>query len=124
MKKVLLVLGLCVAIVAANAQAAQTQTATPKAKTAQVAPKAGKNEIKEADLLAPIKADYVKQVVGAKFDKAFKMEKPGKEGGVYVVVVKKDEVTWKLIYDKDGKFIKKDEAKPHVKKAPATPEAK
>ena len=124
MKKVLLVVALCVAIVAANAQ--DTKTA-PKAKAEQVTSKAGKNIIKEADLMKPIKDDYVKQVPGAKFEKAMKMEN-AKTGVTYEVVVKKEKVSWTLVYDKDGKFLKKEEIKAVEKKVEtkkaATPEAK
>ena len=76
--------------------------------------------MKEADLLKPIKENISKDFAGAKFERAFKEDKNGVES--YIVIVKLNDSNWKLEYDKEGKFVKKTEAKkPMGKKATGTP---
>ncbi len=110
MKKLLFVVSMCVAVVSANAQEKKDAPKNEaKAKTEQSVQKPMKTMVKEADLLQPIKDNIAKDFAGATVVKAFKME--NKEGLTYVVIVKKDMTDWKLVYDKDGKFMKKHEMK-------------
>ncbi len=122
MKKVLFVLALCVTVIIANAQ---EKKASPvkTVKTEEVAPMPGKTLIKEADLMQPIKDNIAKDFAGATILKSFKNEVKGLF--TYEVIIKKDYSRWSLIYDKDGKFMKKEEmAKPEIKKVEGTKEIK
>lgn len=122
MKKVLFVIALCVSVAFLNAQNQTTPTTTtaPTTKVAKTATVPGKTVVKEADLLQPIKDNIAKDYAGAKVMKAFKNEVKGVV--TYEVhITAKDGVKWTLVYDKDGKFIKKEEMKkPVVKTAPKT----
>lgn len=116
MKKLMFVVAFCVSVFLANAQV--NQGATQGTQTVKAAQKPDRTPIKEADLLQPIKADLAKNFAGAKFDKAFKVDSKGVV--TYKVMVTMDSKKWALTYDKDGKFLKKAEAKGGKKKTGTT----
>ncbi len=107
MKKVLLVFALCGAVAIANAQ--EVKTLPVKAKVEQVAPMPVKTVIAEAELLQPIKDNIAKDFTGSKFERAIKMENKGIVN--YNVMIKKDNIMFNLLYDKNGKLVKKEEIK-------------
>lgn len=112
MKKVLFVLALCAAVVFANAQEKKVvekketkmTTAVKTEKTVQKP-----NIIKEADLLPAIKENIKKDYADFKFSRAIKNDVKGLV--TYEIHVRKDASSLVLVYDKDGKFIKKEEMK-------------
>lgn len=111
MKKVLFVIALCVSVALANAQT-QTAPKTPAkpAPAVKTATMPGKTVVKEAELLKPITENIAKDYAGAKIVKAFKNDAKGVV--TYEVHVStKDNAKLTLVYDKDGKFIKKEEMK-------------
>ena len=121
MKKVLFVIALCVTVMLANAQnqnAPTTTTTTTTTKVAKTAPMPGKTVVKQADLLKPIQDNMAKDYADAKFLKAFKNDAKGVV--TYEVHVSLKDVKWTLVYDKDGKFIKKEEMKKPVVKTTTT----
>jgi hypothetical protein len=129
MKKVLFVIALCVSVSLANAQnqnAPKTTTPPTPAPKVMKAPAAmpTRTVVKEAELLQPIKDNIAKDFTGAKLNVSFKIEAKGVV--TYEVhVTAKDNVRWTLVYDKDGKFIKKEEMKmPQVKKPEVKKEVK
>ena len=113
MKKVLFVVALCVAVVFANAQEKKTvekkEVKTTTVKTEKTVQTPAKVKIAEADLMQPIKDNIAKDFAGAKVEKAFKHDVKGLV--TYEVVIMKDNAKWSLVYDKDGKFLKKEEMK-------------
>lgn len=121
MKKVLFVVALCVSVVLANAQEQKVEKKETKEvkKVEKTTVMPGRAPIKEADLLQPIKDNIAKDFAGAKFIKATKLDAKGLV--TYEVIVMKDNVRWLLVYDKDGKFVRKEEMKkPEVRKPQVT----
>ena len=122
MKKVMFVFALCASVILVNAQdqkAPKVSTTAPTTQTAPTAPAGkvtnakvnhGKVFVNENDLLLPIKANIGKDFAGAKINGAFKTEVKGVTN-YEVYVTTKENLTWTLTYDKDGKFIKKEEMK-------------
>jgi uncharacterized protein with ATP-grasp and redox domains len=96
MKKVLLVLVLIMAVVAVNAQATQTTVVKEKPVRAVVM---------VADLQQAITDNIAKDFVGYTIKEAASVTV--KDVVTYEVVVTKGTATETLVYDKDGKFLKK-----------------
>lgn len=96
MKKVLFALLLMLAVVAVNAQTT---------KTSETKPKATHTTVQVADLQKPITDNVAKDFAGYTIKSASSVT----ENNVltYHVVVAKGSTTETLIYDKDGKFLKK-----------------
>jgi hypothetical protein len=125
MKKVLFVIALCVSVVIANAQEQKvektTKTTTKTVEKTTLTP--AKTAVKEAELLQPIKDNIAKDFAGAKIDKALKNDVKGVV--TYEVRITKDNAKWTLVYDKEGKFIKKEEMKkPEMKRTEVKKEVK
>ena len=119
MKKVFFVIALCASVMLANAQDQKvektTKTTTKTVEKTTTAAIPGKTVIKEAELLQPIKDNIAKDYTGAKVIHAIKNEVKGVVT-YEVIVVNADKTKLTLVYDKDGKFIKKEEGKkPAVK---------
>jgi hypothetical protein len=96
MKKVLVVLVLVMAVLAVNAQVPVTTTA----KEIPV-----RTTILVADLQAAITDNIAVDYVGYTISEATKVV--AEEIVTYEVVVVKDDITETLVYDNEGKFIKK-----------------
>jgi hypothetical protein len=104
MKKVLLVLVLFMAVLAANAQT--TKATDTKEKVVRT-------PVMVADLQKPITDNIAKDYVGYTIKGAESVTK----GDVltYEVVIVKDAATTTLVYDKDGVFVKKLPPTPEIK---------
>ena len=113
MKKIMLIVVLFTFAAMVNAQE-KKETMKETKKTEMKAQDPSKMMVSEANLMQPIKDDLAKNFSGAKFEKAIKIE--SNNGNMYKVIVMKDNVKWDLMYDKDGKFIKKTEMKKMVGK--------
>ena len=114
MKKTMLVVMLFAIVAMVSAQ---DQKVAPKEtqNNEKIFKKPIKTDLKEADLLPAIKEDLAKNYTGSMVEKAWKME--GKDGETYRIVIMKDNVKWNLMYDKNGKLLRKAEMKKHeVKK--------
>ncbi len=111
MKKVLFVLIFVVAALAGNAQSSDTKskTQTQQKTTTTTSKKSTKEDIKVADLQKPISDNIAADYPGYVVKKATKVTLNGVE--TYEVVVNKGATTQTLVYDKDGKFVKKLSAK-------------
>jgi hypothetical protein len=96
MKKVLFVMVLMMAVVAVNAQT--TKTTTTKAKTTHT-------PVQVADLPKAITDNVAKDYVGFTIKEASSATK--NDVLTYQVVITKGKTTETLVYDKDGKFLKK-----------------
>jgi hypothetical protein len=97
MKKVLLMtMVLLMSVVVINAQAAKTTPTNPKSV---------KTSIKVADLQKPITDNIAKDYAGYTIKEATSVTKDN--AVTYHVVVVKGTATETLVYDKDGKFVKK-----------------
>jgi hypothetical protein len=130
MKKVLFLLVLCVAVVFANAQEKKIVDkkdikTTTVVKTEK--PVMRPTMIKEADLLPAITENIKKDYADCKFMRAIKNEVKGLV--TYEIHLRKDANLIVLAYDKDGKFLKKEEKKieprkMEVKKVEGTKEMK
>lgn len=68
-----------------------------------------KTDIKVADLKKEITDNVAKDFPGYNIDRAFKIENKEKNTVEYRVMIKKDKEQMMLIYDGDGKFVKKNE---------------
>ena len=113
MKKVLFVLVMSFAIVFVNAQ--DSKTSPPKSKVEKVT-SPSRVPVKPADILPAIKASVAKDYAGYNLEKTYKIETKGVI--TYEVHVKKEASVLVLVYDKEGKFIKKEQPKrPTPKKA-------
>lgn len=96
MKKVLVIFVLVMAVLAVNAQ-------TPEATLAKEIPV--RTTILVADLQEAITANIAEEYDGYTVKEATKVVE--KDVVTYEVVVVKDETTETLVYDNDGKFLKK-----------------
>jgi hypothetical protein len=109
MKKLMFVAVLCISFLIANAQNGVGGVTKETTKTEKMSQKPVKTMLKEAELMQPIKDDITKNYMGAKIEKALKIDSKGVV--TYKVIIMKDNEKWDLTYDKDGKFIKKAEKK-------------
>jgi hypothetical protein len=96
MKKVLFVLVLIMAVLVVNAQT--TKTTVTKAKSTQTT-------VKVADLQKAITDNIAKDYVGFTIKEATSVTT--NNAVTYDVVIVKGTTTETLVYDKDGKFVKK-----------------
>jgi hypothetical protein len=105
MKKVLFVLVFMIAAVVVNAQA--TGTTTTKSTTTTTVAKAAavRVAVKEADLLKAITDNIAKDYVGYTIKEATSVTLNNVV--TYEVVIVKGTAMETLVYDKDGKFVKK-----------------
>ena len=98
MKKVLFILVLMISVVAVNAQTTKSTTTTTTTKSTPTA-------IKVADLQKPITDNIAKDYAGYTVKEASSIV--SNNVLTYHVVVVKGSSTETLVYDKDGKFVKK-----------------
>lgn len=106
MKKVFFVMVLLVAALVVNAQQDTVKTTKSKATTTTVAPQqAVRATVKTADLMKPIADNIAKDYAGYTVKEATSVTL----GNVvtYEVIISKGMETETLVYDKDGKFLKK-----------------
>jgi hypothetical protein len=96
MKKVLFVLVMMMSVIAVNAQA-------PKNTAAKSKPV--KSEVQVSDLMKPITDNIAKDYAGYTIKSA--SSSTTSTGLTYHVVVAKGNSSETLVYDKDGKFVKK-----------------
>ncbi len=123
MKKVLFVLVLVMAVLVVNAQAPKT-TPAPAAQPAKAAPapQTTKTVIKVADLQKAITDNIAKDYAGFTIKEAKSITTNNVV--TYDVVIVKGTTTETLVYDKDGKFVKKMAKKVGTTKPVAKPVTK
>jgi len=107
MKKVLFVLVFVIAVLAVNAQATKTTVTNAKAT---------RTTVQVADLQKAITDNIAKDYVGFTIKDATSVT--ANNSVTYEVVIVKGTTTETLIYDKDGKFVKKIAQKVAIKPTP------
>jgi hypothetical protein len=106
MKKVFLVMVLLVAALVVNAQQDTVKTTKTKSTTTSVAPQqAVRAIVKEADLLKPITESVAKDYAGYAIKEATSVTLNNVV--TYEILISKGMASETLLYDKDGKFLKK-----------------
>jgi hypothetical protein len=117
MKKALFVFVLIIGTLVANAQATGTTskstTTTKSTSTSTTTKKSAKTPVKVADLQKAITDNVAKDYAGFTIKEAYSVT--NNNVVTYDVVVTKGTTTETLVYDKDGKFVKKLAAKAATK---------
>jgi hypothetical protein len=111
MKKLLSIMLLVMSVLALNAQDTKTpsSTETKKAPTDANAPSMSTSTLKVADLPKALTDNIAKEYPGYMIKEA--MKAPEGSGADYKIVVAKGTSTETLLYDKNGKFVKKETKK-------------
>jgi hypothetical protein len=109
MKKLMFVVSLCLAIVFANAQEQKSEIKEVKKleKSEKAVQIPTKVKVAEAELLPVIKDNIAKDYAGAKIERSFRVDAKGVV--TYEIHILKDNAKMFLVYDKDGRFIKKED---------------
>jgi hypothetical protein len=108
MKKSLFIFMFMVAVVALNAQPPDTSTSSARTKSSSSYPAKAQGErtpVMVSDLLKPITDDITKGYPGYTIKEATKVSKNNTV--TFEVVVSKDMSNETLVYDSEGKFLKK-----------------
>ncbi len=105
MKKVLFILVLVMSALVINAQSAQTTTKTTKTTTTQKTAKSAPTPVKVADLPKAITDNVAKDYAGYTIKDASSVT--ANNATTYHVVVTKGSTSETLVYDGNGKFLKK-----------------